>query len=97
MGTFSYAEIKGQYIFNIYGQFNFGYDGAQYLEYDMFRKGLESVRNFMIINGLHSLGVPHGIGCHRAGGRWEEVYKIIEETFENTDFELLIYKFTPKA
>ena len=51
----------------------------------------------MIINGLHSLGVPHGIGCHRAGGRWEEVYKIIEETFENTDFELLIYKFTPKA
>ena len=97
MGTFTYAKIEEQYIFNLYGQYRYGYDGKQYLEYDMFRKGLEAIRNFMIINGLNSIGMPWGIGACRAGGKWEEVYKIIEETFKNTDFEILIYKFTPKA
>lgn len=93
MGTFSYAEIYGYTIFNIYGQYNFGYDGGQYLEYDKFRKGLEGVRNHMIIYGIRTLGLPYNIGCARAGGKWEEVFKIIKETFDKTPLEITIYKY----
>jgi len=93
MGTFTFAETHGYTIFNIYGQYNFGYDGKQYLEYDMFRKGLEGVRNYMIINGIKTLGLPYNIGCARAGGKWEEVYKIIEETFNKTTLQINIYKY----
>lgn len=93
LGTFTFAKTHGYTIFNIYGQFNFGYDGGQYLEYDKLRKGLEGVRNYMIINGIPSLGLPYNIGCARAGGKWEEVYKIIEETFEKTNLTINIYKY----
>lgn len=93
LGTFTFGEAHGYTIFNIYGQYNFGYDGRRYLEYDMFRKGLEGVRNYMIINGIKSLGLPYNIGCARAGGKWEEVYKIITETFEKTNLTINIYKY----
>ncbi|ACV63283.1 Appr-1-p processing domain protein [Desulfofarcimen acetoxidans DSM 771] len=34
------------------------------------------------------VGMPYGIGCGRAGGRWEIVYNIIEKVFTNCECHL---------
>ena len=49
-------------------------------------------RIYMIINGIKSLGLPHGIGCYRAGGDFMIVRQIIQEVFEKTDLKIILYK-----
>ena len=109
MGKYSVAELVNgpryhqqignthiylpRYIFNIYGQYNYGYDGAQYVDYDALENGLKGVRNFMIIKSVLSLGLPHKIGCCRAGGNWSVIRPMIDRVFEKTKLKVIIYKF----
>jgi len=93
MGTCSVADILTQRIFNIYGQYTFGSDGAQYVEYDCLRSGLVYIRNYMIIYGFKSLGIPKLMGCARAGGKWSVVYDMINEVFAGTDLTVIIYEY----
>lgn len=92
LGTYSVAKMGEQHIFNIYGQHRFGYTGAQFVDYDALRKGLERVRNHMIITNIRSIGFPYKMGCDRAGGKWEIVKKIIQEVFEHAPLLVVIFK-----
>lgn len=92
LGTYTVAEVVDQRIFNIYGQYRFGYTGEQFVDYEALRKGLEGVRNYMIIMNVSSIGFPYKMGCDRAGGKWEVVEQMINEVFANAPLTVVIYK-----
>ena len=77
-------------IINIFAQDKFGYDGRCYTDYGALRRGLETVRDCMIDKG-DKIAIPYLMGCHRGGGDWAVVSKMIEEVF--TDFDVTLYEY----
>ena len=77
-------------IVNIFAQENFGYDGKCYTDYNALRKGFETVRDN---NKDDTIAIPKLMGCHRGGGSWDIVYKMIEEVFADSDCEVLICEY----
>ena len=39
------------------------------------------------------IAIPYLMGCHRGGGDWNAVYKMIEEIFANSNCEVLICEY----
>lgn len=77
-------------IANLFAQEKFGYDGKCYTDYDALYKCLQSVVN----HKEHKIiAIPYLMGCHRGGGDWNVVYKMIEEVFGNSDCEVLICEY----
>ena len=79
-----------QAIVNLFAQENFGYDGKCYTDYKSLEYGLDCVRN-MYDN--KTIAIPYLMGCHRGGGDWNVVYKMIEEAFENYNGDVLICEY----
>lgn len=77
-------------IVNIFAQENFGYDGKCYTDYNALREGFETVRDN---NKEDVIAIPYLMGCHRGGGDWNVVYKMIEEVFADFDGEVLICEY----
>ena len=77
-------------ILNIFAQDNFGYDGNCYTDYDALRNCLEIINNH-----FHNkiIAIPYLMACHRGGGDWNVVYKMIEEVFVDSDCEVLICEY----
>jgi O-acetyl-ADP-ribose deacetylase (regulator of RNase III) len=92
LGTFSVARNNLGYIFNLYGQFDYGPLPKQYLNYEAFEKGLELIKKYCELNDIKSIGFPNRCGCDRAGGDWYIVSKMIDSAFENSEIEVKIYK-----
>lgn len=96
LGTFSFAKTKdGKVGYNLYSQFNYGYDGKLYTNYDAMRHGLEKICEHIKTNLKPNakIGIPCRMGCARGGGSWDEVLKIIGEVFENETLEIVICEF----
>ena len=77
-------------IANLFGQEKFGYDGKCYTNYDGLRNALKQ------LNKGHpdkTIAIPYLMGCHRGGGDWNIVYKMIEEVFGNSRGEVLICEY----
>ena len=73
----------GLWIANMYSQNSYGYDGAQYTDYDAMRKCFNDINDHISKsnkcgNNL-SLAIPYKIGCGIGGGDWSIVSKIIVE------------------
>lgn len=77
-------------IVNIFAQENFGYDGKCYTDYDALREGFKTVRDN---NKDDVIAIPYLMGCHRGGGDWNIVYKMIEEIFSDSDCDVLICEY----
>lgn len=75
-------------IVNIFAQENFGYDGKCYTDYNALREGLKTVYKS---NKDDIIAIPYLMGCHRGGGDWNIVYKMIEEIFADCDVTLYEY------
>lgn len=71
-------------------------------------KGSPPVRYFALRNALEtvkenaeawqaSVHIPYLMGCDLAGGRWEVVEEIIEETFAKTGIDVYIYDLFNKS
>ena len=99
LGTITYAFMKGEgvYVVNAYTQFNYGYDGEQYVDYDAIRSCFKKIKQKfgMKMGRKLRFGIPK-IGCGLAGGDWEIVSKIIEEEMScddiiGEDVTLVIY------
>ena len=85
------------WIANMFAQFNFGYDGAQYTDYAAFRSCLRSLRNLALTCtacGQARIGMPFKIGCDRGGADWETVYSMIET--ELVDCNVTLYRLSSK-
>lgn len=80
-------------IVNLFAQENFGYDGKCYTDYNALKRCLKTVNLLMKEEQRKTIAFPYLMGCHRGGGSWGVVYKIIEEVFADSDCEVLICEY----
>lgn len=88
--VFSGGVSDTLYIANLFAQENFGYDGKCYTDYNALRQCLQEVANN---HKNQTIAIPYLMGCHRGGGDWNIVYKMIEEVFADSDCEVLICEY----
>lgn len=97
LGMAQFVRTKEEYntsfygILNLFAQDNFGYDGKCYTDYDALRNCLTYVRNCLISHT--TIAIPYLMSCHRGGGDWSVVYKMIEEVFGCSDIDVLICEY----
>jgi len=97
LGYVNFAKNKkGQIIANMCGQDHFGYDNSVYTNYDKLQMCFDSVAKYADENfdSRPVIAFPYLMSCHRGGGDWNIVYKMIEETFKN--FEVQIWRLNPQ-
>ena len=87
-------EIDGsredpQEIVNLFAQDNYGYDGRCYTDYDALRRCLEKVNKQF---AGKRVAIPYLMACHRGGGDWSIVSKMIDETLVDCDVTLYEYR-----
>ena len=79
-------------IYNLYGQYNYGYDAAGYTNYDALRSALIEMRDDLTTaigrEVWKNVGFPK-IGAGLGGGDWDTIEAIINEVF--VDFDVTIY------
>ncbi len=77
-------------IVNVFAQDNYGYDGKCYTDY-------EALRNcFGLIKENYkgkTIAIPYLMACHRGGGDWTVVIKLIESIFDDDDTTVLICEY----
>ncbi|UOL48445.1 hypothetical protein QGX12_gp022 [Pseudomonas phage Kremar] len=77
-------------IYNLYGQYNYGYDAKGYTNYEALRGALLNMRidleTAVSFGGedWKKVGFPK-IGAGLGGGDWDTIARIIEDTFEGYD------------
>lgn len=94
LGYVCFATAKtDQVIANMCGQDKFGYDGSVYTNYEKLQECLDTVNDFAFFSYdvKPVIAFPYRMSCHRGGGDWNVVYKMIEDTFE--DFDVEIWRF----
>lgn len=91
LGSSQFVKVNNIfYIANLFAQEEYGYDGKCYTNYDSLKNCLYAVRDYT----THSvIAIPYLMGCHRGGGDWNIVYKMIEEVFGDSDCEVLICEY----
>lgn len=96
MGHFTqvYNSITEQYIFNLYGQYNYGTDSVK-VDYSMLTRAMTGMAIFLQGKNITSIGLPK-LGCGLAGGDWDKVVSIIESTLETRGFDVTIYVLDEK-
>lgn len=88
MGLFSLARVTTdpniKFIVNLYAQYSFGTDRVQ-LDYGAFESGMRRVVTWAEgENPKMVIGIPYGIGCGLAGGKFSVVQSILRKSFENS-------------
>lgn len=84
-------------IYNLYGQYNYGYDAKGYTNYEALRGALLNMR--IDLDGAvgvfgedwSKVGFPK-IGAGLGGGDWDTIASIIEDTFEGYDVTVYTLK-----
>lgn len=77
-----------QAIVNLFAQDKYGYDGNCYTDYEALKKCLIEVNKQF---AGHSVAIPYRMACHRGGGDWSIVFRMIEETLVDCDVTLYEY------
>lgn len=77
-------------VVNIFAQENYGYDGKCYTDYKTLKLCLEFLAD-MYKN--KTIAFPYKMGCHRGGGDWEVVYKLICDAFADGQCDVLICEY----
>lgn len=104
LGTAQFVGTMAEYntpfigIFNLFGQEKFGYDGKCYTDYTSLYKCFEKVKEslhkaLLLKEDKYTIAFPYLMACHRGGGDWNIVYKMIEEVFGDSDYEILICEY----
>lgn len=83
LGGTCITEVNPElFVVGVYGQDRFG-SGRVYTNYDMLRKGLNTVATLSKEKHL-PVYLPFGIGCGLAGGSWDIVLPIIKEVLPDS-------------
>ncbi len=92
----SYVRSDGSHglIYNLYGQYNYGYDNKGYTQYAKLREAMLDMRDDLAMIAPHEeeflrIGFPK-IGAGLGGGDWDTIVAIIEEVFKG-DWDVTIY------
>ncbi len=85
LGDIQFVRVWGkqEYIANCATQFNYLPRGIKHADYDAIRISMERLKEFAQSKCL-SVAIPM-IGAGLAGGDWNVIKKILEETFDNYD------------
>lgn len=88
LGSYSAAYTKHGFIFNLYGQYFYGY--GKNINYLALKDSLQRMVEFLQEARIGSvkIGIPK-LGCGLAGGDWHAVENIIQETIG--DFDVTVY------
>ena len=89
LGNVQAILVGDKLIANLFAQEHYGYDGKCYTDYNALKKCLETVNRYVYRNEV--VAIPYLMGCHRGGGDWDTVYKMIEDIF--TDNDVLICEY----
>lgn len=91
-GKISTTEINNnQYIVNMFSQFNYGYDGQRYTNYEAIYTCLEKVSKLANERG-YTVAIPYKIGSDRGGANWNIIYTMINELFNKEQIKIYKYK-----
>lgn len=90
LGKVAISDCKTKIIGHLFGQFDYGYDGALYTNYEALKESMILLLEWAKTEN-RSIAIPHNIGCNRAGGEWEIVFNLIKEVFQ--DYGITIYKY----
>lgn len=87
----------GHSIFNIFGQYNYGYNGKQYTSYEALDSGFREAINSYRYNDSDdkrqiTIAIPYKIGCDRGGGDWSVVKEILEKIEKDYNVVFVAYK-----
>lgn len=78
-------------VANIIGQLGLRtVDGVPPVRYEALRSGCEYIRGACNFYGA-TTHFPYLMGCDLAGGKWEEVEKILQEELADHDIEVTVY------
>jgi O-acetyl-ADP-ribose deacetylase (regulator of RNase III) len=95
-GTISVGQLRDDegvptgVVYNLYGQYNYGYDGSNFTSYDKLAQALEAMRDDLLTGrDLWNVGFPK-IGAGLGGGDWDTIAEIINDVFDDR-FNVTIY------
>ena len=90
LGTIDIVGVNAPYdVISIFGQMNYGFDGAVYTSYIAFGHALEQIKEF--IPEGSKIGFPKNIGCGLGGGNWTVIYNMIAAILGGK-FDVYIYE-----
>lgn len=75
-------------IFNLFAQYDYGYDGKRYTSYDAFWECLNRLKTIIPIG--ERVAFPYKIGCGLGGANWNIIYAMIDEVLK--DYDVVFYK-----
>jgi len=86
----STGKSSEQIIANMCGQDVYGYDNGIYTDYNKLQDCFDTVVNYIRISYdvKPIIAFPYLMSCHRGGGDWNIVSKMIEDTFKDFDVEI---------
>lgn len=94
LGQIQFVKVEDDiWIANLIGQHKINKDenGNAPIRYDAIKKGLEKVAQFAAENNT-SVHMPR-IGCGLAGGTWDRIEPLIQESLLNNEIETYVYDF----
>jgi len=77
---------QNQWVINVFGQLNYGRQKVRYTDYEALDEAFKTISS----QPKYSIAIPYNFGCGLANGDWNEVYKLIEKHF--SDSNVTIYK-----
>lgn len=90
LGNIDMVHIgNNKWVFNMYAQHRYGYDGKRYTSYDAFVDCLEQIRDRTRPD--EKIGFPKNIGCGLGGGDWNIISALIEEIL-GEEHDVYIYE-----
>lgn len=91
LGTINYAKVGSElWIANMFGQYNYGYNGNQFTNTDELYKCFKELREDSEKNGL-SVHMPYMVGSDRGGADWKEVENLLLIAFDG--YEVTLHKY----
>lgn len=88
LGSLSWTFNEHGMMFNLYGQFNYGYDGTQYTDLQALENAFTIMSLFLDAANVTKVGLPK-LGCGLAGAKWEDVEAIILRQLPDKD--IIVY------
>ena len=88
------SDSPKRYVGNLYAQYNYGYNGERYTNYEAFYNAIEQLANQITDVPKATIAFPYKIGCVRGGANWKIIRAMIEEVFK--DREIYYYYLNEK-
>lgn len=88
LGSLSWTFNEHGMMFNLYGQFNYGYDGTQFTDLEALERSFGVMKLFLDAANVTKVGLPK-LGCGLAGAKWEDVEALILRQLPDKD--IIVY------